>query len=51
MTKVAVQPKRGVNQLLLGDAEALRGDAKAARAAWLRAARLGNAQARARLRH
>jgi tetratricopeptide (TPR) repeat protein len=47
---IAKQPKRGVNQLLLGDAQALRGDAKAARAAWLRAARLGNAQARARLR-
>ncbi len=47
---VALQPKNGANQLLLGDAHALRGDAKSARAAWSLAARSGNAVARERLR-
>ena len=47
---VAVQSQRGNNQLLLGDAWALRGDDTAARAAWRRAAKYGNATARSRLK-
>jgi predicted negative regulator of RcsB-dependent stress response len=47
---VAKQPNRGNNQLLLGDAWALRGDKARARAAWHRAASYGNATARKRLR-
>jgi cytochrome c-type biogenesis protein CcmH/NrfG len=46
---VATQPKNGQNQLLLGDAEALRGDDAAARAAWTRAVRYGSPAARQRL--
>jgi predicted negative regulator of RcsB-dependent stress response len=46
---VANQPKNGQNQLLLGDAEALRGDLAAARAAWNRAVRYGSPAARQRL--
>jgi hypothetical protein len=45
------QPNRARNQLLLGDAQALRGNAKAARVAWTRAARNGSVAARARLRN
>jgi hypothetical protein len=47
---IAVQPKRGNNQLLLGDALALHGDDSLARAAWRRAANYGNATARQRLK-
>jgi hypothetical protein len=47
---VKQQPKRGNNQLLLGDAWALRGQPARARAAWLRAAAYGNAAARSRLK-
>jgi hypothetical protein len=47
---VARKPNRALPQLLLGDAQALRGDAKAARAAWKNAARYGSAPARLRLR-
>ena len=43
------QPSRAQNHLLLGDAQALRGDAKAALRAWSKAARNGSASARARL--
>lgn len=46
---VAKQPKNGQNQLLLGDAQALRGDMAAAKEAWTRATRLGNPAARQRL--
>jgi tetratricopeptide (TPR) repeat protein len=46
---VGVQPSSGANQLLLGDALKLRGDADGAQAAWSRAARAGNATARERL--
>jgi hypothetical protein len=46
---VSKQPSNGVNQLLLGDAQALYGDQDAARAAWTAAARSGNALARQRL--
>lgn len=45
----ARQPGRGSHQLLLGDALALRGDVRAARAAWTRAARHGSRTARKRL--
>jgi hypothetical protein len=44
------QSSRAQNHLLLGDAQALRGDTKAARKAWTRAARLGSLTARSRLR-
>jgi hypothetical protein len=47
---VARQPRRGNNQLLLGDAWALRGNDARARAAWQRAASYGNAAARKRLK-
>ncbi|HKP64129.1 MAG TPA: tetratricopeptide repeat protein, partial [Polyangiales bacterium] len=47
---VARKPNRGFSQLLLGDAQALRGDDKAARRAWTQAARYGSPAARARLR-
>jgi hypothetical protein len=46
---IAAQPNNGVHQLLLGDAQALRGDEGAARDAWTKAARSGNATARKRL--
>jgi histone H1/5 len=47
---VAKEPKSGQNQLLLGDAWALRGNAKYARAAWLQAVRYANSTARKRLK-
>ena len=47
---VVMQPKRGANQILLGDAWALRGNATLARAAWQQALRLGSPDARKRLR-
>ena len=47
---IAVQPKRGNNRLLLGDAWAMHGDQTLARDAWRRAANYGNATARQRLR-
>jgi tetratricopeptide (TPR) repeat protein len=47
---VKEQPNRGNNQLLLGDALALRGDQTRARAAWRRATAYGNAAARKRLK-
>jgi Flp pilus assembly protein TadD len=47
---VAKEPKSGQNQLMLGDAWALRGDAKNARAAWLQAVRYANSTARKRLK-
>jgi hypothetical protein len=47
---VAKEPKSGQNQLLLGDAWALRGDAKSARAAWIQAVRYANSTARKRLK-
>jgi tetratricopeptide (TPR) repeat protein len=46
---VEKQPDNGVNQLLLGDAQKLRGDLTSAQEAWTEAARLGNATARERL--
>jgi cytochrome c-type biogenesis protein CcmH/NrfG len=46
---VATQPKNGQHQLLLGDAQALRGDTAAAREAWNQAVRYGNYTARQRL--
>ncbi|HEX4355871.1 MAG TPA: tetratricopeptide repeat protein [Polyangiales bacterium] len=46
---VDTQPKNGAYLLLLGDAEQLRGDLDAARAAWTAAANNGNAMARERL--
>lgn len=46
---VASQPQSGPNQLLLGDARALRGDDAAARAAWNRAIRYGSVAASQRL--
>jgi Flp pilus assembly protein TadD len=47
---VAKDPKSGQNQLMLGDAWALRGDAKNARAAWVQAVRYANSTARKRLK-
>jgi tetratricopeptide (TPR) repeat protein len=46
---VVKQPKNGQHQLLLGDAQALRGDSAAAREAWNQAVRYGNYTARQRL--
>jgi Flp pilus assembly protein TadD len=46
---IAKQPANGVNQLLLGDALALRGDEDAARVAWKEAVKRGNALAKQRL--
>jgi len=46
---IAAQPNNGVHQLLLGDAQKLRGDEEAAREAWTKAAHSGNAAARKRL--
>jgi tetratricopeptide (TPR) repeat protein len=46
---VAKQPNRGGNQLLLGDAHALRGDRELALAAWKRARGYGSAAAKKRL--
>jgi tetratricopeptide (TPR) repeat protein len=46
---VAAQPTNLAHQLLLGDAYELRGDSAAARAAWTKAARGGNAAAKKRI--
>jgi hypothetical protein len=46
----AVQPRRGNNQLLLGDAWALHGNLTLARAAWRQAIRYGNTTAHRRLK-
>src|SRR5262249_45234155 len=47
---VAKEPKSGQNQLLLGDAYALRGDHTNARAAWQQAVRYANSTARKRIK-